>query len=216
MPAMEISSEHLAYWFLRLNGFMTTYNFVVHPEQADGNGNFPQQTDVDVMGVRFPHRQENRRRPMADHQSFQADETIQLVLAETKSGHCQLNRAWREPHRENMQKVLSAAGVVPPGQLDVVAASLYDTGRWTNGVVSVRWVAFGGSHSRDLAHRFPAVPQFTWVEDVLPFIYTRFCDYKAEKRMHGQWNTDGRGLFYTAIYAESCDAFVQEVQVVNP
>lgn len=195
---------------------MTTYNFVVHPEMADGNGNYPQQTDVDVMGVRFPHRQENRRRPMADHQSFQADEMIQLVLAETKSGHCQLNRAWREPPRENMQKVLSAAGVVPAEQLDAVAASLYGTGRWTNGVISVRWVTFGSSHSRDLARQFPEVPQFTWVKDVLPFIYTRFCDYRAEKWMHDQWDGDAKGLFRTAIYAESCEAFVQEVRVVNP
>jgi hypothetical protein len=32
---VDITSERLAYWFLRLNGFLTQYNFVVHPENAD-------------------------------------------------------------------------------------------------------------------------------------------------------------------------------------
>jgi hypothetical protein len=48
---VEISSERLAYWFLRLNGFLTIYNFIVHPEEADLRGGYPQQTDVDVMGA---------------------------------------------------------------------------------------------------------------------------------------------------------------------
>lgn len=107
---------------LRLNGFMTTYNFVGPLELADGNGNFSQQTDVDVMGARFAHRQENHHRPMADHKSFYADGTIQLVLAETKSRHCLLNRAWLEPQRE--KEGLSPAGVVPAEQLNAVAAAL--------------------------------------------------------------------------------------------
>ena len=45
---MDISSERLAYWFLRLNGFLTQYNFVVHPEGADEYGHYNQQTEVDV------------------------------------------------------------------------------------------------------------------------------------------------------------------------
>lgn len=195
---------------------MTTYNFVVHPELADRNGTFPQQTDIDVMGVRFPNRLENRHRPMADHPSFREEGTIQLVLAETKSGHCQLNRAWLEPLRENMQKVLSAAGLVRPEQLDAAAASLYKMGRWTDGVISVRWVALGDSHSCNLAQRFPAVQQFTWAADVLPFIYGRFRQYRNEKWMHAQWDEDAKGLFRTAINTDSCEAFVQEVAVVNP
>lgn len=29
-----MNPEQLAYWYFRLNGFLTTVNFVVHPEQG--------------------------------------------------------------------------------------------------------------------------------------------------------------------------------------
>src|SRR2546426_644182 len=37
----------------RLNGFLTIRNFVIHPERGND-----QRTDVDILGVRFPHRSE--------------------------------------------------------------------------------------------------------------------------------------------------------------
>jgi hypothetical protein len=49
----EISSEKLAYWYLRLNGFLTITNFIVHPDFGRS-----QRTDVDILGCRFPYRQE--------------------------------------------------------------------------------------------------------------------------------------------------------------
>lgn len=56
-----VSHELVANWFLRLNGFLATRNFIVHPDQA-GN----QITEVDLLGVRFPHRQELPQNPMTD------------------------------------------------------------------------------------------------------------------------------------------------------
>jgi len=53
---MRILSERLALWFLRLNGFMTIPNFIVHPEGPREDGAYPQRTDVDVLDVRFPFR----------------------------------------------------------------------------------------------------------------------------------------------------------------
>ena len=51
-----VSSEALGYWFLRPNGFLTIPNFAVHPDAGSQQG-----TDVDVLGVRFPYRRENRQ-----------------------------------------------------------------------------------------------------------------------------------------------------------
>jgi len=48
-----ITSEQLAYWYLRLNGFLSISNFVVHPDTGG-----QQRTDVDILGVRFPYRAE--------------------------------------------------------------------------------------------------------------------------------------------------------------
>lgn len=155
MDFVDISSERLAYWFLRLNGFLTIYNFVVHPEEAGPGGHYYQQTDIDVMGVRFPHRKENRKRPMEDHKDLINDHMIQLVLAETKSGKCQLNNSWIDSNRENMQKALSAVGILSPELIDEASAALYKVGQWSNGDVWVRWAVFGESQNRTLRRSRP-------------------------------------------------------------
>ena len=48
--------DAVAEWFLRLNGFFTVVNFVIHP--IEPNEASLQRTDADVVGVRFPYRQE--------------------------------------------------------------------------------------------------------------------------------------------------------------
>jgi hypothetical protein len=44
-------NEKLAYWYFRLNGFMTMESFILHDESRKG---LPQRTDADIYGVRFP------------------------------------------------------------------------------------------------------------------------------------------------------------------
>jgi hypothetical protein len=208
---MDISSERLAYWYLRLNGFLTTYNFVVHPDEANQQGRYHQRTDVDVMAVRFPHRQENRARPMADADWVQGD-SIRLVLAEAKSGTCRLNPTWRDPSRENMEKVLSAAGIVPGSDVDVAAASLYEYGVWRADGLVVHWLCFGLSESEGLLAEFPEVPQLLWSRDVLPFVHERFKDYRLEKSSHKQWDDDAKGLYEAALNTD-VNTFLAEVTV---
>lgn len=210
---MDISSERLAYWFLRLNGFLTIYNFIVHPEAADDHGRYRQQTDVDVMGVRLPYRHENRKRPMQDHPLFQVG-CMQFALAETKSSMCGLNDSWRESARENMQKALSAAGIVPQEDLDTVAAQLYAHGQFRTDVLWVRWLFFGRTFNSDLQNEFPDVPQLLWAVDVLPFVHERFNEYSREKRTHQQWDEDAKGLFQAALRTrDNLKGFLGEVTV---
>ncbi|MDO8773820.1 MAG: hypothetical protein Q7K57_34925 [Burkholderiaceae bacterium] len=214
---MKISSERLAYWFLRLNGFMTIYNFVVHPEEADEHGHYHQRTDVDVMGVRFPYRQENRKRPMVDHDDFRDDHRIQLVLAETKSNACALNKTWRESSRQNMEMALSAAGVLPPARIAEVAEELYRKGTWSDEQLWVRWAFFGAKSNATLRKEFPSVPQFTWDREVLPFVFNRFNAYRYEKRAHAQWDMDAHGMFSEALAANGdLNLFIRKVNVVEP
>ena len=56
-----LTPERLAYWYFRLNGFLTTENFIVHPDRGPN-----QRTDADLLAVRFAHRKENLVRPMTD------------------------------------------------------------------------------------------------------------------------------------------------------
>src|SRR2546423_1250095 len=49
----QTKPELLADWFFRLNGCATIQNFVLHPNLAGS-----QRTDVDLIAVRFPYRNE--------------------------------------------------------------------------------------------------------------------------------------------------------------
>jgi hypothetical protein len=196
---MKIASERLALWFLRLNGFLTIPNFIVHPEGPREDGAYPQQTDVDVLGVRFPFRAENRERPMPDHPLFSGEQRRQVVvISEVKRRQCGLNGPWTNPRLQNMQKLLCAGGFRPREQADEVAASLYGKGIWHDDAIVIRIVCFGDEHNAGVARSHGEVPQLLWKSDVLPFIYQRFEGYRLEKQMHHQWDSDGKELFALA------------------
>lgn len=182
---MKILSERLAFWFLRLNGFLTIPNFIVHPEgPREGDGAYPQQTDVDVLGVRFPFRAENRERPMPDDPLFTGESRPVVVLSEVKTDQCRLNGPWTRRESQNMEKVLSAGGFRPVEQVDAIAEALYRRGIWDDEGMVIRIVCFGDRHNSGLARSHPAVPQLLWKQHVLPFIYQRFDQYQLEKQMH--------------------------------
>lgn len=213
---MRILSERLAFWFLRLNGFLTIPNFVVHPEGPREDGAYPQQTDVDVLGVRFPYRAENRQRPMPDYELFTQEQRPLVVLSEVKTTTCGLNGPWTNPKLQNLQKVLCAGGFRPAAQVEAMADALYRLGIWQDEGLVVRIMCFGARPNAAVRRDFPEVPQLLWREDVLPFIYRRFDEYRLEKQMHHQWDDDARELFATALrYPHSeVAAFTQEVEVV--
>ena len=87
-----INSEDLAYWYFRLNGFLTIQNFVVHP-----NSGSAQKTEVDIIAARFPYRKElpENKTPMQDDECLVLQsEKIRIILAEIKVGRCKLNPSW--------------------------------------------------------------------------------------------------------------------------
>lgn len=87
--------ERLAYWYFRLNGFLTTENFVVHPDIGNN-----QPTDADLLGMRFAHRAENLIDPMQDDPKVAECETlVNAVIVEVKTGQCALNGLGPTPKR---------------------------------------------------------------------------------------------------------------------
>lgn len=214
---MRILSERLAFWFLRLNGFLTIPNFVVHPDGPNDVGAYPQQTDVDVLGVRFPHRAENRLRPMPDFELFTREQRPLVVLSEVKTRQCGLNGPWTDPARENMQKVLLGGGFRPSEQVEEIAQSLYRAGLWQDKELCIRIVCFGERWNGGLHRSHPDVPQLLWKTDVLPFVFQRFDQYGLEKKMHHQWDEDAKRLFEVAAAMRGADSkqFADAIDVVG-
>jgi len=46
---IKIKSEKLAYWYFRLNGFLTIPNLLVHPDRGTEH-----RTEINILGVRSP------------------------------------------------------------------------------------------------------------------------------------------------------------------
>ena len=211
-PVCVISSERLAHWFLRLNGFLTIPNFIVHPE-ADAYG---QGTDVDVLGVRFPNRAENRLRPMEDFRLFVGTAKIQIVISEVKTKQCKLNGPWTEPARENIHKILFAGGFFEAEHVEKVARELYAKGRWQDDRFDVRIVCFGDKHNSGIRRDYPEVPQLLWHRDILPFIRQRFFTYRLEKRLHEQWDPDVKLLWKTCFDSTDEEQFIRNIEITSP
>lgn len=213
-----VSSEALGYWYLRLNGFLTIPNFVVHPDSGSEQG-----TDVDVLGVRFPYRKENRGRPMMDSEQFRRhrDKTY-VALAEIKTGVCKLNGPWTQPELENMQRVLSSLGMFLPHEIEFAAKTIYETGHFKNQLYYVSMVCFGAEPRAEYEERYPEVPQILWRE-VKEFIFERFQKYRNEKSSHAQWDEVGKGLWdlytlrdQTTRSKVTLERFVNLLEVVEP
>jgi hypothetical protein len=180
--SMHIKAEHLAYWYLRLNGFLTIANFVVHHETESN-----QRTDVDVLGVRFPYRAELHPSPMKDDKYFTSvNGKPYIVIAEVKKGKCKLNGPWTKPEKRNMSRVLRGIGALPNESTEEIAEGLYKDGV-VNDSCYISLLCFGNAESRTVKRKYPKVPQITW-HRVLHFIYRRFTDYAVQKVSHGQWD----------------------------
>jgi hypothetical protein len=207
---MQIESERLGYWFLRLNGFLTTVNFVVHPGVGRDQG-----TDVDILGVRFPWRGEVIEEPMQDSPTFTGlVDRPYFAIAEVKTGLCDLNGPWSSPERRNLQQVLAAVGFCPSDDLDAVAQALYESGQVSGAGYYASLLCLGRSRNATLHERYPAVPQITW-DEVLRFIHARFRKYWNRKVSHEQWDSAGHQL-WRAVEASRGDAeaFIRGVEVV--
>ena len=213
---MQIQSEQLAYWYFRLNGFLNIPNFVVHPDTGDR-----QCTDVDLLGVRFPYREElfHNPTPMRDDGVFtrlQLREKTHIVLAEVKTGLCSLNGPWTNREGKNMQRVLRAVGMLPPQEVETAAAALYECGIYSNQLYQVSLFCLGKEENQKVANDYPEVLQITW-EHTLKFIYRRFRDYRRQKTSHPQWDDSGQLLWDCALSRQSrtVEDFVAQVEVTG-
>jgi len=204
-----VDPEDLAYWYFRLNGFLTIKNFVVHPDKGRR-----QRTDVDIIACRFPYRAELITQPMIDDSRLiNTDQRILIYLAEAKQRTCNLNGPWTDKDQRNMQLVLKALGVFPQDEIEGIANCLYASGIFKNNNYHISLLCLGSQENRERKKSFPEVPQITW-KHVLEFIYQRFSDYREQKVNHPQWDQVGIQLFKIAIEcSNSKNQFVQQIEI---
>jgi len=207
---VQITAEQLAYWYLRLNGFLTIQNFIVHPDTGSG-----QRTDADILGVRFPYRAELKPNPMIDDEPFvQFKDRPYIIIAEVKRSTCSLNGPWTEPEKENLQRVLRAIGAFPENQVETVAKHIYISGVFSDTAYHLTLACFGEATNSDIEKNFPDIPQILW-DKVLTFIYNRFRKYRDQKASHGQWDEAGRALWDCVWQNRSLETFKAAVRILG-
>ncbi len=191
--ASPLEPERVAYWYFRLNGFLQIENFVVHPENREG-----QRTDADLLGVRFRHRAERAfdgGKPMVDDAALNLSVRYdEVVIVEVKTNQpCTLNGPWTKPERKNVHRVLAAIGCLRNRDIAEAADGIYDDGVAIFGRTRIRLVAVGRDRDPELNNRYREVLQLTWNE-ILGFIWDRFLAFREQKRDVDQWDDAGQAL----------------------
>jgi len=208
MPT-NLRPEPLAYWYLRLNGFLTIPNFVVHPDTGSNQG-----TDIDALGVRFPDRAENLICPMADDPRLVSpDRRVHFVLAEVKNGGASINPSWLDPQRRNVLRTIRAVGVADPARSERIAERICSKGGYTSPRLRAEIVCLCERTSAELSRRLPNARQITW-DDIMTFIYSRFRAYIKQKRSHGQWDETGQLLWDVMVSSRNAAAYVASLKQV--
>lgn len=181
---MPYKPERLAYWYLRLNGFLQIENFIVHNDSSH-----LQRTDADLLAVRFRHRCELE---MTDEvRLVDSDSFARVVIGEVKRGPCSLNGPWCDPSRQNVQRVLRAIGCFDETEVEAPALALYRQERYKTTLIDCQLAAFGESTNGQLGS---GVCQITF-EEMLAFLYRRFKAYREQKsNLAPYWPEDGQNL----------------------
>lgn len=203
VPTLDSAAE----WFLRLNGFFTVQNFIVHPRMPEEGT--VQRTDADVLGVRFPGRKEIvGGGPLKDHPAFQSASQPLFVIAEVKAGACRINGPWRHPGQKNIiVNVLRSFGRMSPARFEAVAQALYQSGVFESDNLVASLLCFGAATSEALPE---GVVQFTW-DRVFGFIYDRYRAFWSAKCQNRQWPPTGRFLWRACSECHERDAYVQRM-----
>jgi len=203
--------EKLAYWYFRLNGFLTIENFVVHPDSGSA-----QRTEIDIIAARFPYRVElpSNENPMQDDKRLMLKpDKIRIILAEVKKGMCKLNPALKNPDKENLQQIISSVGPFEREKIDVVSCKLYKRGYYEDENFLLSLCCLGQNANHDISNQLPKVPQLTW-DNVLSFIYKRFNRYEIYKRQHQQWDSTGQNL-YKHFQKCDCIEFLETIEIAQ-
>ena len=204
MPVSILNKpEALAQWYLRLNGFFTISNFVVHPTRRGS-----QLTDGDIVGVRFPHRAEFPDGPGADEEVFRHIENRPyFVLAEVKRGFCELNQSWQKPGHEPIVALLQDLGPFAKCQVQEVASNLLTNGCYDTETLHASLLFIGSTFDSVLPTN---APKKSWSE-LLRFIFDRFSEYHRVKTDHEQWDNLGKELWSHFQATYTSQAFGQAV-----
>ena len=146
-------------------------------------------TEVDVLGVRFPHSTEFKD----DSELHFPNDRVDIVLAEAKRKKIEaLNGPWSCQEKGALDYVLKRVGVVPADQVRELTATLYTKRNAEIDGYRIRVVCFADTISEEL--RKEGVSFIPWAQ-ALTFIQERFAENTKLKEDHQAWDDFGKHLW---------------------
>jgi len=180
--------------YLHINGYFTVAEYPVL--EAIRHGGYRTATDIDVLGVRFPHA--GRLVPgtgrgdgstpgvfETDRGLGALDDVVDMIVGEVKHGKAELNRGARNP--DVLRVVLMRFGSCPPKHVDRMVEELLQHGSvLTPSGHRVRLFAFGGINEGSIGHGV----QIMTLGHIVKFIRTYLQEHWEILR-HAQFSDPG-------------------------
>jgi hypothetical protein len=201
----NLDAEVVAYWYLRLNGFLLLRNVLLHGDQKSHGT----RTEIDVLGVRFRHRRELRQ--MMDDEWIEGENRTIVVLCDAKRGAEDFNKAWTNRRREVMESALAFVGVIPQCEWSRVAGELYDIGRseWQDILITLLLIHHDPDHQVSRL-QLKSAKQIQ-IEHASRFIHKRFSEWGTVKTDHNQWEPSGQRIWDLYYCTRGPEDFVKSI-----
>jgi hypothetical protein len=183
--------EELVEWYLRLNGYFVIPNFILHPLLPGGS----QRTEVDLLGVRFPHQieivcnSERQKVRMENDGNLVNDEFVDCLIVSVKGvrSEAEVNKSMKD--FQNLRDIIRRFGVVHSEKdVDKVASELLRDKKSVWNHFQTRFLAVAGKHNG-----YSTTKQIIFRE-IVEFILERFRSYCHHKVDTEQWEGVGKRI----------------------
>jgi hypothetical protein len=184
--------EQLATWYLRLNGYLTVPNFILHDDNKGST-----RGEIDVLAVRFPYSVETAgsKWMKRDDILVPKDKKIDFIIAEIKRDKCKLNDSLTNAGRKNVPYLIKWLGMAQESEIEKVSDELYKNKIYEGDSWVLRVVCFGSSKAG--CESLSGVLQIMH-NQVIDFISKRFKEHRECKANHDQWD-DFIKCFYKKV-----------------
>jgi|GEM_PF-3082274 len=155
---MKIDSrkfELLTKWYLRLNGYFTVGNFVIHAADDStriSNGTVGNYTDIDVLGIRMPfHFEKTGELEIENDTKLNCVEKIDIIIAECKTGNQNgLNKIWTDKNAQAIEYLIKFCGIFKcENEIKNISSTLIDKLIYEDEKHRIRVVLFGETKPTD-------------------------------------------------------------------
>jgi hypothetical protein len=197
--------ERFVRWFLRLNGYFTVENFIVHAAGDStriSNGLIAPHTEVDTLAVRMPYSHETAGTlHIANWEALVGGSNgrFDVVIAESKSGaENRPNTVWRDGDGKVISYLVRFIGLYKTeDEIKAVAAKLASSFEYEDDLCRFRYAIF--SNSENDHYRGKRVTYFTY-ESMVRFLVEVRGQCWIEKNIgvasiHDQWDPLIKAIF---------------------